>query len=169
MRTRPVLFLLLAAAMGLGDTPIAHARATKPRVIVLTDIETYQNDFAARMDWTVRPYAEANHPPVPRLGHADRFSARSGQRVDLAAEGCTDPDGDALSYEWLPYLEPSSLALSNSRTGAPLRIEDASRPAAHFAAPAVAKPETTHVILAVTDRGRPPLTRYRRVIVTVHP
>jgi hypothetical protein len=129
----------------------------------------YQNDFAARMDWTVRPYAEANHPPVPRLGHADRFSARSGQRVDLAAEGCTDPDGDALSYEWLPYLEPSSLALSNSRTGAPLRIEDASRPAAHFAAPTVAKPETTHVILAVTDRGRPPLTRYRRVIVTVHP
>ena len=29
----------------------------------------YQNDFAARMDWTIKPYAEANHPPVPKLDH----------------------------------------------------------------------------------------------------
>src|SRR5205823_772486 len=27
----------------------------------------YQNDFAARMDWTVKPFAGANHPPVVRL------------------------------------------------------------------------------------------------------
>ena len=29
----------------------------------------YQNDFAARMDWTIKPYAEANHPPVAKLAH----------------------------------------------------------------------------------------------------
>ena len=29
--------------------------------------------------------------------------------------------------------------------------------------------ETMHIILAVTDQGAPRLTRYQRVIVTVHP
>jgi hypothetical protein len=33
----------------------------------------------------------------------------------------------------------------------------------------VKSPEATHVILAVTDSGTLPLTRYRRVIVTVEP
>jgi hypothetical protein len=55
----------------------------------------YQNDFAARMDWTIKPYAEANHPPVARLGHPQRLKAKPGQRVNLSAEGSTDPDGDA--------------------------------------------------------------------------
>ena len=40
---------------------------------------------------------------------------------------------------------------------------------AHFTAPKVAKPGTMHVILAVTDQGQPPLTRYQRVIVTIYP
>ena len=36
--------------------------------------EAYQNDFAARMDWTIKSYEEANHPPVPdtrTFGSAD--------------------------------------------------------------------------------------------------
>jgi hypothetical protein len=129
----------------------------------------YQNDFAARMDWTVKPKAEANHPPVAKLKHAARLRARSGERVNLSAEGSSDPDGNALSYEWLYYGEPGTLALSNSRTGAPLPIEGARTVNAWFVAPKVIKPETMHFILAVTDRGTPPLTRYQRVIVTVYP
>ena len=82
----------------------------------------YQNDFAARMDWTIKPIAEANHPPVPKLGHPDRLAARPGERVRLSAEGSSDPDGDALSYEWFYYPEPGTFTLSNSRTGAPVRI-----------------------------------------------
>ena len=65
----------------------------------------YQNDFAARMDWTIEPYGRANHPPVPKLSHAVALSARPGERVELNAEGSTDPDGDALSYEWFYYGE----------------------------------------------------------------
>ena len=122
------------------------------------------------MDWTVKSKGEANHPPVPRLKHSNRLAVKAGDRVDLSAEGSTDPDGDALAYEWFHYGEPGTLALSNSRTGAPLKIEDADRAAAWFTAPArgITKPETLHVILAVTDLGKPPLTRYQRVIVTVY-
>ncbi|MBE0658505.1 MAG: DUF1593 domain-containing protein [Bryobacteraceae bacterium] len=129
----------------------------------------YQNDFSARMDWTIKSRAEANHPPAAMLGHPDRLSAKSGERVSLSARGSKDPDGNVLSYQWFYYGEPGTLALSNGRTGAPLKIENSTQAEAWFAAPKVARPETMHIILAVTDQGAPPLTRYRRVIVTVYP
>ena len=129
----------------------------------------YQNDFSARMDWTIKSYAQANHPPVAKLNHANRLSAKSGERVNLSAEGSTDPDGNALTYEWIYYGEPGTFVISNSRTGAPLKIEDANKSNAWFTAPKVTKPATMHFILAVTDQGTPPLTRYQRVIITVYP
>jgi Protein of unknown function (DUF1593) len=131
--------------------------------------QAYQNDFRARMDWTIKPYAEANHPPVVRLGHPSQLAVTSGDRVNLAADGSSDPDGHALSYEWFYYGEPGTLLLSSGRTAAPLAIEGADAIHAWFTAPRVTKPETIHIILAVTDRGTPPLTRYQRVIVTVSP
>lgn len=129
----------------------------------------YQNEFSARMDWTVKPFAQANHPPVAKLNHANRLTARSGDRVALSAAGSSDPDGNPLTFEWFRYGEPGTLALSTSRTGAPLTIDDANKSAAWFIAPKVTKPETMHIVLAVTDQGAPALTRYQRVIVTVYP
>ncbi|MBE3109490.1 MAG: DUF1593 domain-containing protein, partial [Acidobacteria bacterium] len=129
----------------------------------------YQNDFAARMDWTIRLYAEANHPPVPKLHHPNQLTVRTGERISLSAEGSTDPDGDELSYEWFHYREPGTLNTSASRHSGALTIEDANKINAYFTAPKVTKPETMHVVLVVTDQGKPPLTRYRRVIITVHP
>ncbi|MGA8205344.1 MAG: nucleoside hydrolase-like domain-containing protein [Woeseiaceae bacterium] len=131
----------------------------------------YQYDFAARMDWTIRPYAEANHPPVPMLGHSNRLFAKLKDRVDLSAEGTTDPDGDELSYKWFLYKEPGTFTMSSARSGQPLVIEDADHPNAWFTVPTerVLRNGTMHIILAVTDDGSPPLTRYRRVIVDVQP
>ena len=131
----------------------------------------YQNDFSARMDWTINPYAQANHPPAPRLGHSDQLTVKPGDRVDLSAEGSRDPDGNALSYEWFVYLEPGTFTMSNSRTGAPLKIEDFDQVKAWFVAPSrgVWRQGSLHVILAVTDHGTPRLTRYRRVIVNIVP
>lgn len=131
--------------------------------------EAYQNDFAARMDWTIKPFAEANHPPVAQLKHADRLSARAGERVSLSAAGSSDPDGNALSYQWFYYGEPSTAPLSNSRAVVALAIDNATGREASFTAPQVTKPETLHIVLAVTDNGQPKLTRYRRVIVSVLP
>lgn len=131
----------------------------------------FQNDFAARMDWTIKSYAEANHPPVVKLSHAAQLTAKPGARVDLSAAGTSDPDGDALTYEWFLYPEPGTMAFSQARTGQPLKIEDAHMPSAWFTVPTtrVLRYGTMHIILAVTDRGAPPLTRYARVIVTVTP
>jgi hypothetical protein len=133
----------------------------------------FQNDFAARMDWTIKPYAQANHPPVPKLGHAANLTAKPGQRVDLSADGTTDPDGDALSYEWFYYGEAGTFTTSSARTGQPIEIRDFDQPKAWFTVPTgrVMPPGTgtIHIILAVTDHGTPRLTRYQRVIVNVKP
>jgi hypothetical protein len=131
--------------------------------------EAYQNDFAARMDWTVKDFAETNHPPVARLAHSQRLNAISGSRVVLSAAGSSDPDGHLLDYRWIYYPEPSTVPISSARTPFALQIEDADKSSAWFTAPRVSKPETIHIVLAVTDRGVPRLTRYQRVLVTVFP
>ena len=131
----------------------------------------FQNDFSARMDWTIKPYAEANHPPVVKLSHPAELKAKPGGRVDLNAEGSTDPDGNALTYSWFCYPEPGTFAMSAARSGNPLTIEHADQPHAWFTVPTsrVLRNGTMHIILVVTDNGSPPLTRYRRVIVDVAP
>jgi hypothetical protein len=133
--------------------------------------QAYQNDFAARMDWTIRPYRSANHPPAVRLAVPDTIRARPGQTVTLSAQGTTDPDGDRLSYRWFYYGEAGSFTVSQGKTGDPIDIADADAPIASFVVPAgrVMRLGTMHMIVAVTDDGTPALTRYRRIIVNVQP
>jgi hypothetical protein len=126
--------------------------------------QAYQHDFAARIDWTTKSYQEANHPPVAKLGHANELRAKSGEKVTLSAEGSTDPDGNELTYEWIYYREVGTF-----ESNRPPEIPDRQRKNAVFVAPKVDKPETIHVVLAVTDKGTPSLTRYQRVILTVFP
>ncbi|WOI54757.1 nucleoside hydrolase-like domain-containing protein [Parvularcula sp. LCG005] len=63
-----------------------------------------ENDFEARMDWTITDqYADANHHPVAILnGDASRamleLSVQPDDVVTLDATGSTDPDEDTLSY-----------------------------------------------------------------------
>lgn len=125
--------------------------------------DDFQNDFAARMDWTTLSYEQANHPPVPRLGHPDLLTVQSGREFSLDASGSSDPDGDSISYLWFHYPEAGSYEAPISQNGA----ENASH--VSFTAPAVELEETAHFILKLTDKGSPPLTRYKRVIVTFMP
>jgi hypothetical protein len=132
--------------------------------------EAFQNDFVARIDWSVKPRGEANHPPVAKLAHADRLAAKPGETVKLSAAGSSDPDGHTLSYSWFYYGEAGTLSTQSGRTGAPVPIEGASAREASFVVPKNAfRSGTMHVILAITDSGTPRLTRYRRVIVDVAP
>ena len=131
----------------------------------------FQNDFAARMDWTIKPSGQANHPPAPRLATSERITARPGERVRLSAAGSSDPDGDALSYEWFVYEEAGTRSMSNNITGVKLDVQDADQPNASLVVKTdrVVRPGrgTIHVVLAVTDHGSPRLTRYRRTIIDV--
>ncbi|WP_345785742.1 nucleoside hydrolase-like domain-containing protein [Pelagicoccus sp. SDUM812002] len=133
--------------------------------------EAYQNDFVARMDWTIKSPEEANHPPVAVLAHSNRLKARIGDKVPLSAVGSYDPDGDELTYHWFAYNEAGSYATERARTGYPVVIEGHDKAEAVLQVPAKnnARPGDLHIILAVTDKGSPALTRYQRVIVEVTP
>jgi hypothetical protein len=124
----------------------------------------FQNDFAARMDWCTKPYAQANHPPVPKLSHPDRLTVKSGETFYLRAADSTDPDGDGLSFRWMQYPEAGTYPGVVRYENFVSNIYEA-RPIA----PTVTSPQTIHFILKVTDKGTPALTRYQRVIVTVVP
>jgi hypothetical protein len=154
----PLSFPEYGRATRAGAKPLRDFKATLWRWR-----DDFQNDFAARMDWTTRSYADANHPPVPALDQPDALTVRSGEGFGLGAHGTTDPDGDSLSYVWFPYPEAGSYMGVVAINGAE------NTPGVWVSAPKVERPETIHFILRVTDKGSPPLSRYRRVIVTVAP
>jgi hypothetical protein len=123
----------------------------------------FQNDFAARMDWCIKSHQEANHPPVPVLGHSEQITVKSGESFGLDASGTFDPDGDNLTFLWFNYPEAGSYK-KELKLGPPENSHGI-----YGTAPEVEKEETIHIILKVTDKGEPPLSRYKRVIVTIVP
>jgi hypothetical protein len=120
----------------------------------------FQADFRARLDWCVKPYAEANHPPVVRIRGERVREARPGEGVDLDASGTTDPDGDDLDYSWSVY--PATPESSGK-----VVIEGKSSPQARVVVPPGLAGEAVPILLTVTDRGEPRLSRYGRVLIKV--
>jgi len=81
----------------------------------------------------------------------------------LDASASYDPDGDNLSFLWFQYPEAGSYK-QEIKLGPP---ENANR--IYGKAPEVEKEESIHLILRVTDKGEPQLSRYQRIILTVAP
>jgi hypothetical protein len=120
----------------------------------------FQADFQARLGWCVKPYAEANHPPVVRVEGRRERAAAPGEAVVLDARATSDPDGDDLSFEWSIY----PVAAGAKEQAA---IEGRTSKVARLEAPPGASGRTIPVLLTVKDGGSPRLTRYARVLVTV--
>jgi hypothetical protein len=142
--------------------------------------EAFQNDFAARMDWTVQERAQANHAPSVILDRDAKtwpisLHVRVGDTVELSAANSSDPDGDALRYRWFQYAEAG---YAPRRGVAALEILEPNAAKTRIRAAAACRPAwknsnadcesgVAHVILAVTDDGTPSLTTYRRIIIAV--
>ncbi len=125
--------------------------------------DAMQNDFAARADWCVLSYEEANHPPVVKLDHSMDLNSKPGSIIQLSAKGTSDPDEDQLTYHWWQYNEADSF---NGK----IEIKNAESIDASFMVPEEIKEEVTiHLVCEVKDNGTPQLTRYQRVIIKVKP
>ena len=121
--------------------------------------EAFQNDWAARADWCVKDYEQANHPPVVKLDGPLDVKVAPGETVRLNAARSSDPDGDDLRFNWWPYRETGTLTGTVN-----LNYDRAGKATVTFARSAKAG-QTVHIICEVTDDGSPALTRYQRVIV----
>ena len=129
--------------------------------------DAYQHDFAARMDWCIRPYAQANHPPVVVADQPQGIQVLVGEWITIDASGSSDPDGDQLQFNWFQYKEPGDYWNWNE-----LKMENPNNSELKFQIPPwieLSKPRTTHIILEVRDNGEPALFRYRRFIISIMP
>lgn len=125
----------------------------------------YQHEMAVRMDWSTNSsYNACNHNPVAMLNDDATLNivtihAIAGQSVSLSAAGSNDPDGDALSYNWYVYSDPTTYKGT-------IAISNATSVDSEVVIPADATNDSIHVILEVTDNGIGfPLTSYRRAII----
>jgi len=124
-------------------------------------IITIQEDFAARMQWTAASnFEDANHAPVVKLAHAEKIIAKPGNVIELDASPTYDPDDDKLTVLWWVYAEAGTY-------GESVEIQNYDNLTAKLSVPAEASGKTIHVICEVQDDAVFPMTRYRRVIVSV--
>lgn len=118
-----------------------------------------QNDFAARMDWCVKDFSEANHAPQVKLVGSNQIKSKPGDTVRLSCHA-TDPDRNKLRFKWWQYSDADSVMESVSITNS-----DSSDGASFVVPKELGK--QVQVILEVTDDGLPTLTSYQRVVVTI--
>ncbi len=145
----------------IADTDLGTSSDPDPRMSsVYRWRPAFQADFAARLDWCVRLPGEANHPPTVRIAGERERTVPAGATVDLDATATTDLDGDGLDFAWSLY------PIAHDGAGqVVIQGEDSSR--ARIAVPSNLAGQTIPVLLTVTDRGQPKLTRYGRVLIKV--
>jgi cellulose-binding protein len=83
--------------------------------------EAYQHDFAARMDWTIKDVAQANHNPEAVVNNVEgkaplMLDATVGTPITLDASKSHDRDKNTLKYSWFFYPEAGS-GLPNTGPG----------------------------------------------------
>ena len=122
-------------------------------------IPAAQNDFAARLDWCVKDFKDANHPPVARVKGSLQRDVKAGDTVRLEATA-TDPDGNQLTYKWWQY------ANADSATNTVTIANSDSLGKASFVVPNEPGKQI-QIILEVTDNGTPSLVGYQRVICNI--
>ena len=126
----------------------------------------YNNDFAARMDWSITSkYEDANHHPIAVLNGdktraVQNSTASAGSTIELSADGSSDPDGDDLNYSWSFYQEPSSYE-------GDVTVQNGSLQKINLEIPKDAGGKNIHIILEIHDNGTPNLYAYRRMVIDV--
>ena len=123
--------------------------------------DALQNDFAARADWCVENFQNANHPPVVKLLHPEDLEVRRGEKVYLSAKATSDPDMDDMSCRWWQYGEADSYPST-------LDIVDSEDWEINIEVPEDAEAgQSIHIVCEVSDGGSPSLTRYCRVVLNI--
>lgn len=141
----------------------------------------FQNDFAARMQWTVRDsYESANHAPILVLNETtsplpfhmtveDHGSSNASLIFDASASYDPDSSNSIATIDLFQYTEVSG------DTAPELTIQpvcsDSDSPCGIFSVLVPSKSVVNssidyHLVLQATDNGTPEMTAYRRIIIS---
>ena len=120
-------------------------------------VEVIQNDFAARADWCIKSFENANHPPSIHVEQPSRISAKSGETVILDFNS-GDIDGDQITHSVWNYSDLST---------APVEVTFNQKQAKIKLGSNAASGNQVHIIVEGTDNGIPKLTRYQRILIEV--
>ena len=145
--------------------------------------KAFQHDFAARMDWTLKEFSEANHNPIVVVnGDTTKdpifIKSKIGLPVSLSAKGSSDPDGGKITFNWFHYQEAASAIskaanfeeIQGQRGEEYLNVSPKVRLEGNALEEITVVPQAAgvaHIILAVEDDGAPSLTSYRRIILEI--
>ncbi|MBK9510438.1 MAG: DUF1593 domain-containing protein [Cytophagaceae bacterium] len=121
-------------------------------------IQAIQNDFAARADWCIKDYKGANHAPKISV-KANYLSAKPGQKLNIQVT-TSDPDRNFVTMKYWQYQEVGNtdkkLEVLPQSTGVNIVIPSDAKSGDVF-----------HLIAEGTDTGKPALTRYQRIVISV--
>jgi hypothetical protein len=121
-----------------------------------------QDDFAARADWGVSSFEDANHAPIVTLS-AENLTAAPGETVKVLSQ-VRDLDGDSVSREWWTYKDASTVAAEPAIRTAGQGIAQN----AFVTVPADAqRGQRIVLVLTATDDGAHSLVKQGQVVITV--
>ncbi|MBN2069768.1 MAG: DUF1593 domain-containing protein [Opitutales bacterium] len=120
-----------------------------------------QNDFAARLQWSMSSeYNQANHAPEITFDEQLQMTAPPGGTIILSAH-VIEPDADSYTVTWWQYKEAGTCS-AEVTIGSPKNLQTV------IAIPKNAKNgDIIHLILQVTDNGKPNMTRYKRITISI--
>lgn len=123
-------------------------------------IPAIQEDFAARADWCVKDFKNANHAPTISVKGGNKKMVKAGQKITLTTT-TTDPDKNKVALTFWQYEEVGTfkgkvIITSINNTNASIEIPESAKSG-----------DKIHIIVEGKDDGVPSLTRYRRVVLSV--
>ena len=121
-------------------------------------IEAIQNDFAARADWCITTFEEANHPPRIDVEQPKFLKIKAGAHLKLRFNSA-DLDGDQITHKVWNYTELSTVKVKveHNQQEAFIEVDQHAK-----------KGDVIHLVVEGTDNGYPALTRYQRVVLQVN-
>lgn len=147
--------------------------------------DAYQNDFAARMQWTVKNFNETQHSPIAVVNGSTsvkpfKISAKVNEQIVLDASSSYDLNGLGLRYKWFHYRDisltqgnilevPEIIINKKNEEGSiiSLQVPSYEKACLDIFNRKLSRCKEYHIILEITSHGEIPLKSYRRFVIDI--